>query len=861
MKTLADLINKWTSKSEWESLALDLATIFPPLLLQKSGKHVAAKEAKATISRRLELWEKGEIRELLKEGQTLQDRLPKSIIATSQNHSSRIFARLILQGKVRAALRLLSETENGGVAKPSPIIFSKLQEKHPQATTPPSEVLLPGLYHPVPPSLFDSLNGQLIHDVAMRSTGAAGPYGLDAADYRTLLCSKYLGNGTNELCEAIAQMARRLSTSFVDPNPLSTFLSCRLVPLEKGAGDIRPIGIGETLRRIIGKAVTRVLKPEIQMSCGNLQVCAGQEGGCEAAIHSMREMLEDERNEAALLIDASNAFNSTNRIAALHNISILCPAFFPFLCNTYRVHIRLFVPAWKTELSSQEGTTQGDPAAMPMYALSVVPLLSQAQSIFCRPGGQVWYADDATGVDKLCNLRRWWDHLSAKGPLYGYFPKATKTILVIKPQHLESAKKIFDGTGIKIETGGTRHLGGALGTREFQIDYAKEKIKQLTGDLKTLSKFAETEPQAAYAAFTHGFHGKWTFLQRVIPDIADLFLPLEEELSANFIPKITGRILTNIEREIVALPARLGGLGLRNPALSSNDSFEASKQVTQPLRELILKQEPNFEEFDDDKLQELKKEVVHKKRAKEKEEKKKIITKLKEQNTETVPKKKKPPDLHVRILECASQKGTAAWLTAMPNDDHVLNKQEWKDAMALRYGWIPANFPQKCSCGSDNSIQHALDCKLGGFIHLRHNRLRDLFADMLKKAGCKAIQIEQQLLPDEGELQGAPKCVERGDEARMDVTAIGFWGAWQRAFFDVRVFNPLAPSYVSQDLTALTKRHENEKKHKYGLRIQEIEKGSFTPLVFTTFGGCGKECDLALKRLGNLISEKTSNTP
>ena len=107
---------------------------------------------------------------------------------------------------------------------------------------------------------------------------------------------------------------------FVDPASLSAFLSCRLVPLEKESNDIRPIGIGETLRRIVGKAVTRILKPEIQKSCGNLQVCAGIEGGCEAAIHSMREMFEDDEKEAALLIDATNAFNAANRCATLHNI-------------------------------------------------------------------------------------------------------------------------------------------------------------------------------------------------------------------------------------------------------------------------------------------------------------------------------------------------------------------------------------------------------------------------------------------------------------------------------------------------------------------------------------------------------------
>ena len=320
--------------------------------------------------------------------------------------------------KVRAALRMLSEGGAGGVAHSSPEVLQKLIEKHPKARDADPDTLLPGHFLPVPSSLFDALNGDVIQNIAMNSKGAAGPYGMDASDMRTLLCSKRLGRAATNLCEAIADLARRLCTEFVDPASLSAFLSCRLVPLEKGSNDIRPIGIGETLRRIVGKAVTRILKPEIQKSCGNLQVCAGIEGGCEAAIHSMREMFEDDENEAALLIDATNAFNAANRCATLHKISILCPAFYTYLCNTYRKVIRLFIPAWGKEIGSFEGTTQGDPAAMPMYALSVVPLIQEGERMVRQTehGGQVWYADDATGVAKLEALRRWWDYLKDTGP-------------------------------------------------------------------------------------------------------------------------------------------------------------------------------------------------------------------------------------------------------------------------------------------------------------------------------------------------------------------------------------------------------------------------------------------------------------
>ncbi|KAL5479245.1 hypothetical protein EMCRGX_G022742 [Ephydatia muelleri] len=71
--------------------------------------------------------------------------------------------------------------------------------------------------------------------------------------------------------------------------------------------------------------------------------------------------------------------------------------------------------------TSQEGTTQGDPLAMPMYALATLPLMHHVNHDI----GQVWYADDATATGKLTNLRTWWDKLVSLGPAYGYHVNAS----------------------------------------------------------------------------------------------------------------------------------------------------------------------------------------------------------------------------------------------------------------------------------------------------------------------------------------------------------------------------------------------------------------------------------------------------
>ena len=84
----------------------------------------------------------------------------------------------------------------------------------------------------------------------------------------------------------IASVARRLSTTLVDPRGLSAVVACRLIALEKCPG-VRPICIGETVRRIIGKAIATTITEDIQEAAGPLQVCAGHVSGCEAAVHAM----------------------------------------------------------------------------------------------------------------------------------------------------------------------------------------------------------------------------------------------------------------------------------------------------------------------------------------------------------------------------------------------------------------------------------------------------------------------------------------------------------------------------------------------------------------------------------------------
>ena len=94
------------------------------------------------------------------------------------------------------------------------------------------------------------------------------------------------------------------------------------------------------------------------------------------------------------------------------------------------------------------------------------------------------------------------------------------------------------------------------------------------------------------------------------------------------------------------------------------------------------------------------------------------------------------------------------------------------------------------------------------------------------------------------------------DGARLDIRARGFWNRSQDAFFDILVFYPNAPSNRSTNISSVYRKHELLKKREYGQRVRDVERGVFTPIVFTTTGGIGREAATFYKRLADMITRK-----
>ena len=741
--------------------------LFPALMLQKPSARSKVKEHNNCTKARLEHWSNGNLDEIVSECLLIQDKFTskrrKGVVNLSKTYSD-----LIMRGKLTQATQLLEGEESGGPLPVDDDLIAQLERKHPVAEPSHADALLKGPVKPTPASIYYNITGALIRKCALNSTGGAGPSGLSSTGAKRILCSDSFGKLTDDVCHALADLTRILATEQLPASVMQPIANCRMVGLDKSPG-VRPIGIGEIFRRIITSALIQCFQDEVREIVGPLQTCAGISAGIESAFRSMQKTFNADECQAALFIDAENAFNRLNRGTALHNIEILCPQLHPFLNNFYKQPAILFVGG-KSILSS-EGTTQGDVAAMIMYAISMIPLVYDKTVTDIHKN---FYADDGAGAGKLIRVKEWWELMKVRGPNYGYFPEPSKTVLVVKPQHLDEAEALCKSDGLIIRTSGKKYLGGVIGSTAFCSDFILQKTEKFTSMVEKLTEIAEQEPQAAYAGLVFSLQSKWSYLQRIMETPAEAWHNLSSSIN-NLLETIFGCKLDPTSLELAQLPARLGGLSIRDPIRQSALMNRASEYICEPHVDLICTQSENLPSgFESDQ--------------------KSRRAYIRKQNTETQTEllqtiRPKLSERQDRLLEHTRRKGTSAWLTTLPIKElgYALNKMEFQDLLRLRYGISLDNLPVACVCGKPYDINHALNCTTGGFIHKRHNELRDLLANIIRET-CFDVSIEPSLQPV---VQTNSNRAEDG--ARLDIAARGFWRTGQRTLFDVRIFNPELP--------------------------------------------------------------------
>ena len=291
------LMSEWLHDSPLKDIAFKAIMVMRSLLLQKPSQKSKSKDHLRALERRLELWETGEVMELLKESDTIQKNMKATNKTTSINEISKKFTREMRKGNIHNAMKLLTNNMKNGVLPLNKKTLEQLKQKHPQRRDADPEIMLPDKPEEIHPIKFDSIDAENVRKAALKTRGGAGPSGLDADVWKRIFTSNQFGDSTGDLCKTFAEVIKKLCTAENQSTSLEAFLANRLIPLDKNPG-LRPIGVGEVLRRIAGKVIVSHLKEDVIQSVGSLQVCAGQDAGCESLIHAMRTIYEDQSAEA-----------------------------------------------------------------------------------------------------------------------------------------------------------------------------------------------------------------------------------------------------------------------------------------------------------------------------------------------------------------------------------------------------------------------------------------------------------------------------------------------------------------------------------------------------------------------------------
>ena len=97
--------------------------------------------------------------------------------------------------------------------------------------------------------------------------------------------------------------------------------------------------------------------------------------------------------------------------------------------------------------------------------------------------------------------------------------------------------------------------------------------------------------------------------------------------------------------------------------------------------------------------------------------------------------------------------------------------------LSLRYRWTPKYLPSTCPRGNRFDVDHAMSYMKGGFVHRRHDDVRDPFTSLLKDVCHDEVKPHLQPLTGEVLISSANSY----DEACLDVSARGFWQRGKRA--------------------------------------------------------------------------------
>ena len=280
-----------------------------------------------------------------------------------------------------------------------------------------------------------------------------------------------------------------------------------------------------------------------------------------------------------------------------------------------------------------------------------------------------------------------------------------------------------------------------------------------------------------------------------------------------------------------------------DPTATAPANFERSQQITQPLTASLLA--PNQQPFDLPTYQAHSAATRHDLQIARKAANDAILVSILAHHRTD----------EARTIQRGSQ--TGAWLTMLPtfHAHTALTAREFRDATFLRYSLQPLSLPSCCDgCNEPFSIDHALTCKTGGLVILRHNELRDEYQCLAQWAYSNSAVWEEPLInptftPDPATNQ----VTALGD--RGDLMIRGLFERGTDSILDFQIKHLDAPSYATKDPKSVLLQAERDKKSHYQAAC-EAQRRTFIPCIASVDGLLGKEFQEVNTRLATRLASK-----
>ena len=320
-------------------------------------------------------------------------------------------------------------------------------------------------------------------------------------------------------------------------------------------------------------------------------------------------------------------------------------------------------------------------------------------------------------------------------------------------------------------------------------------------------------------------------------------------------------------REHLGLAVRSGGMGIRNPMACSEEFYDTSLAASSYLVETMI----DGGEFDVSRHSSHIKEAVDRTKS--------LRSQL---EADMISKRNHGKPAAKRRARKAVTGGTGKFLLAIPHylNGTILSANEWRDNLRLLYNLEPLDMPQHCDgCGARMTVEHALSCKKGGLVHIRHDDVANEWR-WLCRCAFSHSRVEREpyiyssvgrrerenanattgtqansTTPTPTPQQGTTQSTSSVDEKRGDAGVHGFWQNGRLCIFDVRITDTDARSYRNKCPLKCLESHEKEKKDKYLATCQELRK-DFTPLVYSVDGMAGREAKMAEKRVASNLANQ-----